>query len=611
MDGDSPCRRARTADDARKHCGHVLTVTCARVTTARSLRRVRRALRLLSDPKQVRSRLAIAGDARRFHEATGFFRGRPVPSGPVALGVSLSDWPYQLKLEGMLLEALELEGLRPLVLTGAAERCSAGRYHDAFGLDAVVLDDFAEPNLARGLRAEADVLLAEGATLRQLRDLRYRGVHVGQHVLSTVSRRMFDGSVSLSDPVAQALVRRLLPDAMELTLLAERMLDRLQPEVLLFNEARYAGYGPIFEAALARGVDVIQFVHGYSADALVFKRYTAETSRVHPRSVGDAAWGDVKAGSWTQSMEQELTAQFDVRYGAVDLLSRRLHEGTRRRGGAVLAAELGLDVDKPNAVLFSHVLWDANLFYGDDLFEDQEEWLIETIRAAVANPRVNWVVKLHPANIWKRRLEGQTGELPELAAIRAKVGALPRHVKLLLPDTDVSTLSLFELADYALTIRGTIGMEAPVFGVPVVTGGTSHYSGRGFTLDSATADDYRQLLSLLHERPSLLDEQVLLAKKHAHAVFVRRPLHFTSFRSVIEPVEGRGGPLSHNLELTISSRKELESALDLREFARWAVDRESEDYLAPLHDPVVDESPVPIPPHDGAGAMEQAQRTQR
>ena len=156
-----------------------------------------------------------------------------------------------------------------------------------------------------------------------------------------------------------------------------------------------------------------------------------------------------------------------------------------------------------------------------------------------------------------------------------------------------------------------MGVEAPVFGVPVVTGGTSHYSGRGFTLDSASADEYRALLARLHEQPPLTDEQVLPAKKHAHALFVRRPLHFTSFRSVIDP-EDRG-PLSHNLELTVSSRAELEAAEDLRTFARWAVDRGREDYLRTLvsDDVVVDEAPLAVAPDDAAGAVEQPRRAQR
>ena len=508
------------------------------------------------------------------------------------------------------MRALALEGYRPLVLTSQRVRRSAGRYHRAFGLDAVELERFEREEDVAAARREAAALLRRTAGVQDLKALHYHDVNVGQHVLSTVSRRLFDGSVGFDDPEAQALVRELLPETMALTLAAERMLDELRPEVLVFNEARYAGYGPIFEAALARDLNVIQFVHGYSGDSLVFKRYAAGTSRIHPRSVGDDAWAEVEHAPWTPADEAELTAQFDVRYGAVDVLSRRLHEHTRRRGRDRVVAELGLDTSKPTAVVFSHVLWDANLFYGDDLFEDQEEWLIETIRSAAANPRLNWIVKLHPANVWKRKLEGQTGELPELDAIRSQLGELPGHVRLLLPETDVSTLDLFELADFALTIRGTVGVEAPVFGVPVVTGGTSHYSGRGFTLDSATQGEYRELLARLHEQPPLTDEQVLLAKKHAQALFVRRPLHFSSFRSVIEP-ESRG-PLSHNLELTVSSRAALEAAEDLRAFARWAVDGDREDYLAPVSDDVVvDEAPLAVAPDDGAGAVEEPGRAQR
>lgn len=574
-------------------------------------RRARSTVGALLHPGRLRERVRIAADARRFHHAY-LFLSEPAPQdGPLALVVSLSGWPYQLKLEGMLARALVLEGFRPLVLTSRGVRRSAGRYHRAFGLDAVELERFASEADVAAAAKDAGSLLERTASVQELKALHYREVNVGQHVLSTVSRRLFDGSVRFEDPEAQALVRQLLPETMALALTAERMLDELRPELLVFNEARYAGYGPIFEAALARDLNVVQFVHGYSDDSLVFKRYASGTSRVHPRSLGDASWAAVEDAPWTEAREAELTAQFDIRYGAADVLSRRLHEHTRRRDRTELVAELGLDPAKPNAVLFSHVLWDANLFYGDDLFEDQEAWLIETIRSAAANPHLNWIVKLHPANVWKRRLEGQAGELPEVQAIRSKLGELPAHVRLLLPDTDVSTLSLFELADFAITIRGTVGVEAPVFGVPVVTGGTSHYSGRGFTLDSDSQDEYRSLLARLHEQPPLTEEQVLLAKRHAHALFVRRPLHFTSFRSVIDP-ESRGGPFSHDVELVVSSRAELQAAPDLREFARWAADTSREDYLAPLSDDVVvDETPLAVAPDDGARAVQHAERPQR
>ena len=64
-----------------------------------------------------------------------------------------------------------------------------------------------------------------------------------------------------------------------------------------------------------------------------------------------------------------------------------------------------LDQSKKLAVVFSHVLWDANLFYGEDLFKDYGDWFEQTVKAACGNDRVNWLIKMHPANLWKRSRE--------------------------------------------------------------------------------------------------------------------------------------------------------------------------------------------------------------
>lgn len=510
-------------------------------------------------------------------------RGPTSLDGPRALVVSLSVFPYQLKLESMLLRALQARGYRPVVLTDRTSLRLARRYFHGFGIDDIELierfraSDF-DPSSTAHIR---DLVSGRSVDMRALKELTYRGKHIGRQALSTISRSNLQGSVALDDSAVLAELLAVLEGAAELSVAAERMLDEIDPAIVIFNEARYSSFGPIFEAALHQDRNVIQFVSAFSDDALVFKRYTEATSRFHPRSLGDEAWNDVKGGPWNGEMERELEHQFDVRYGSADSLSRRLHERTRRIAPADLVAELGLDPGKKTAVVFSHVLWDANLFYGDDLFGDQEEWLVETVRAAVANTALNWVIKLHPANVWKLQYEDHRGELNEISAIREKVGALPEHVRLLLPETEVSTLSLFELADYAITIRGTVGIEAPCFGIPVVTAGTSHYSGRGFTLDSASVSEYRQLLARLQDVPPLSEAQVLLAKKHAHALFCRRPIHFTSFSSKI-PSGGRTGEaLDHDLVLNIHTQAELLAAHDLREFADWAVDRARDDYLAP------------------------------
>src|SRR5439155_5180288 len=218
-------------------------------------------------------------------------------------------------------------------------------------------------------------------------------------------------------------------------------------------------------------------------------------------------------------------------------------------------------------------------FYGEDLFADQEEWFVETVRAASENPRVNWIVKLHPANVRKLRREGLAGELDEERAIRERIGELPAHVAVLRPESDVSTRSIFEAADYGITIRGSVGFELPCLGVPVLTAGTGFYSGRGLTVDSASAEEYLSRLRRIEEIPPPTPEQVEPARRHAYALFRLRPLRFSSFLATIRPLSEMGHPLDHDVEIRVRTREELESADDLRRFASWALDSAELDYL--------------------------------
>ena len=83
-------------------------------------------------------------------------------------------------------------------------------------------------------------------------------------------------------------------------------------------------------------------------------------------------------------------------------------------------------------------------FYGEDLFNDAGDWFINTIEAATKNKNINWLVKLHPANVWRRNMEKINTEMPELVMIRKKFGT-PANVKIIFPEDNISTLSLLRI----------------------------------------------------------------------------------------------------------------------------------------------------------------------
>jgi hypothetical protein len=398
---------------------------------------------------------------------------------------------------------------------------------------------------------------------------------------ATVSRALHEGAVDLDDPRARAELERLLPRTLEATIAAERLLADLEPTLMLFLERNYAAEAPISDVGLVQGLDVVQYVSGPQDDTLIFKRFTRETRREHPRSLSEESWLRVRELPWTPERDAELDDEFAKRYGNAWALSRRIQSWTEDRPRGEVIAELGLDPAKKTAVLYSHILWDANMFYGEDLFADQEEWFLETVRAAVANPSVNWIVKLHPANVWKLKRERIEGARDEETAIREAVGELPAHVAIVRAESEISTRSIFGLTDYGITIRGSVGFELPCFGVPVLTAGTGFYSGRGFTIDSATPEQYLERLHSIQTIPPLGADQIELARRHAWALFRLRPTPFTSFLATIRPLEEMGHPLDHDVEIRVRTPDELRGAADLRRIGRWLTQSRDLDYLEP------------------------------
>jgi hypothetical protein len=526
-----------------------------------------------------RNRAVLERDLRAFRRRYGAILGpAPQPTGGPALLASLTHSPFQLKLEGMFAKAFQLQG-QEVVAAVPADADLPRRYLEVYGIRRfVTLDRYLTPETDAVARKEAERIATEHSAAG-LKDALFRGASVGRQALSTLSRHLHDGAVDVEDPETRALLVDFLALAIRTTLAADALLDELRPELVLFNERNYAAEGPLSDLALERELNVIQFVSGFEDDAMVFKRFTRETKGMHPRALSDESWPRVRALEWTPERDAELDAEFTHRYDGTTFLARWNQGWTRESSADELRGQLGLDPARPTAVVFSHVLWDANMFYGRDLFTDQEEWFVETVRAACENDRANWVVKLHPANVWKLRRDRYEGELDELRAIREKVGELPAHVRLLPPDSEVSTWSLFGVTDVGVTIRGSVGFELPCFGVPVLTAGTGFYSGRGFTVDSGSAEEYLARLRSIEETPPVSAEGVELARKHAYGLFRLRQTHFASFGCVYQPVSRVAQPFEATVDVHVGSAEELAQADDLRRLGEWAVRSRALDYL--------------------------------
>jgi hypothetical protein len=451
------------------------------------------------------------------------------PDAKVVMIVSLLPLPYCMKMEMLMARALMAKGYRVMVLTNQSCRAMACAYHGrAGGLEVRLIESYASIGSAARARHELSELLAsEEDLLTRMKAYRYREAFSGLHSLATLSSMIKDGSAPIT-PANRSRLRRTLTQSISLSDAATAALADIRPALVLGLEKGFVGTTEIFYAALSANLDYVQWTSCHEPNSIMLKRYRWDNCRDHPFSISDSAWQKIRALPWNNELEQAVMQQFERGYleGAwfkYKNLSTDQDQIERRE----LMKRLGLDESKKTVIIYSHILNDANLFYGQDVFAGGfAEWLIETVRAAKENTEVNWVLKLHPANVYRNAKLGYTGQYGELLALEGAFGAIPNFLRIVYPEDKTSPLSFFKITDVGITVRGTVGLELPCFGVPVLTAGTGRYAGKGFTIDSANRKEYLERIQGIHRTPPLEEAQRQLGLRYAYFVFHARPARY-------------------------------------------------------------------------------------
>jgi hypothetical protein len=559
--------------------------------------RSRRAVELLRDaglyvPFRVLYEGMPAQERRRWADFRQFKRSwgpvvREVPSAGEGQTIlfPLMSVPglYRLRIDGMLAKALALRGCRPRFVLERHDLWHE-EYLRAMGYrDFVYIDDYL-PERAP-LEAEARKLAAGCGSLEDVLELTYNGYEVGRHAASRVLNRMRRGFLNLQDADVKAELDWSLTNSLVFSTAAARIYDDVQPAKLCTSVQNYTPWAEFYETALQRDLDVLYWSHSHLEGTLLFRRFSYDDRHEHYFTLSNETWEELREIPWTAADGEQFVESMRQSYFQGTWFERKKTlRGKRLKSPDEIRAQFALDPEKKTAFVFSHILYDATFWYGKNLFADYGEWLVATVEAACKNTDVNWVVKLHPENVM--RWEEATGsysleDVEDYRLLRDRFQNLPPHIHLMPPEDDTNTVSLFDFADYALTVRGTVGLEFPCFGVPVLTGGTGGYSGRGFSIDSDTPEEYLARLARIQEIPRMDDEQIGLAQRFSYGVFHLKPVRMETFTwSLMPDEEWDVGMSAHRFELLARSAGEVRRGRDLNRFADWALDSQRRELLS-------------------------------
>jgi hypothetical protein len=408
--------------------------------------------------------------------------------------------------------------------------------HSGLGLPQVSLASYVRPeDAALGER------VARGVSLAELRSVMHRDVAVGEHAYSTLLKATLRGDPP-DDERTRFMARRYLASAVTLVEAGERVFDDIRPDHLVLPDGVYLTAGTLVALARKRGVHVV--VHGAPFRKGTIWLYHGESYFRAFTSARTDGWSSLELTPERRRVADEYLAA--KHFAARDYIS--YHVGSIQDEEAI-RSELGLD-GRPIVSVYTNVLWDAQLYYSYGAFRNMLDWLFETIEFYAARPDVQLVIRVHPG---EARGAWPTNQ-PLVPEIERRFPTLPANVKLVLPESKVSSYVLGKMSKLALVYGARVGMELVMLGTPVIVAGESLIRGRGFTLDPASRDAYFELLEKSAAFPPPTVEVQEQARKWYYYYLFRMMMPFPFFYGDPAAKSGKYGLSFDSLDALLPGR---------------------------------------------------------
>lgn len=451
------------------------------------------------------------------------------PDAPkVLFMVPRNGMVYDLALMGVIARRLIMEGRQPyFVLCDNLPMCSQRDNQTGFArdkcdhcirgnVDFLSFNAFSYTSIWDYLEAD-DVIeareIANAVTIENLAELRYHSLDIGRLQEMALSRYFFRGMPEKTEESCQ-IAKQFVYSGVLLTKSFERIIDYLKPESILLCDGKTSWTALALGMARLRSIKVVSY------------------EDFSPRGCGyGRSWGFSNEGAvidfqlkraWEKWKDIPLTDQENE---ALNLYLKSRKKGSRyfpdpEENLIAIENELGLVLKQPVVTLYSSVTWDFGILQKHPVFTGMFEWINETIRAAAGKP-YTLLVRVHPA---EKGSDGFVSRQQVAEEIHRVFPKLPDNVKLVPPESKISSYTLMDISEASLVYTSTVGLESVIAGKPTIMCSLPNYGRRGFTIDIKSREEYFSYLEDLKTIPPVSPEQVDLARRYAYLRFFRCPI---------------------------------------------------------------------------------------
>ncbi|QQR59920.1 MAG: capsule biosynthesis protein [Candidatus Melainabacteria bacterium] len=346
------------------------------------------------------------------------------------------------------------------------------------------------------------------------------GIELGETIRAAALRYFARGDFE-GEELCLPVLQRYYEAALISSKSFSNLMEQYNFQHIVSNQGLYVPQGNIVAIAKKLNADVVTWDLAYRSGSIHMSH-----DKTHIHSFLNEPISDWESMSWNKENENDIHEYLQGRWtGKFDWL-KIVTQGADQDPDDI-SSQIGLDPNKKTIGLLTNVIWDEQLCYASNAFENQIAWLIQTVEYFRKREDLQLVVRVHPAelNSWMKSRQLAIDE------IENAFSPVPKNVFLIPPDSTINTYKAMMLCDSVLIYGTTTGLELSCMKIPVIVAGEAWIRGKGISFDVSSPSEYTQMLDQLPLNKKLSEDRYSRAIKYAYHYYFRKMIPL----GIVEP----------------------------------------------------------------------------
>jgi hypothetical protein len=321
---------------------------------------------------------------------------------------------------------------------------------------------------------------------KQLYDFQVADVRIGDLVIESIQRSLFETTHKNYSIEKGTVAYEYLRSGIIYALVSNEIFSNISFDFTLGNEISYIDWGIPARFSVKYGVNYIHQSHHYPGEQfLMLAEHSTLDGMKRPPYIPTL--------ELFQKLKDQNNLFLHYKYIGGQMLTNFLGLKVTSASRILLANELGenFNVNRQNIVIFTHLCWDSAQSYGDLLYDSFEEWLNDVFNIAISRPDLNWIFKIHPAEVnFPVSKHFNTTTFLELKWEKEK----PINIFILKGDSRIRSVDLIPFTTAGLSALGTVCLELSFCGVPCLLSTRLGYAEFPFIYSAKSISEYREMV---------------------------------------------------------------------------------------------------------------------